>query len=233
MKKIGTVLLAFAIAAVALTVLASAAMAEGQIRDVNAPNATIAKGRVLHLVGWTSFTDEKEAKNGFECHVTSTIETDVEGGTTGTMTAFTPDTAHCFGLGLYKGCKIIKDENTNMPWHVKTTLEDFDITGIDFRTTVTECPLEVPFGRAEEVTGEIGEITARPLKTGTEVNTNTSNTLGATAKAGEPIAGIEFFLSGTGVHVKYTSGFTRGLPTVDGKLELTSPDRCTWKISAT
>jgi hypothetical protein len=240
MRKTGKVLLAFAMAALALTAFASSAMAQGQIRDVEGVHKTIENGRTLHLIGWAEFADEAVPANGYKCDVTAILHTDVEGGTTGTITEFTiPDTTKCEGTGILKGCVLTAHQSTNLPWHVTTTTvpPDFDITegNIVIHNTFKAGTCEPVFllGRATEATLTFTKgITARPVKTGTEVNTGTSNTLGATAALGDPIAGIE--LSGKGIaHIKFEHGEQTPEVNVTGKLELTPPDRCTWTISKT
>lgn len=232
MSKFGRILLAFALAALALTAFASSAMAEGQIRDVTT-NETIPAKRVLHLVGWAQFTSGNE---GVKCDVTATLEPTVVGGTEGTVTAFNiPDTTKCQYIGAkFNTCLLSAHGPGGLPWKVKTTkTPDFDITGnIVFNNTFKagSCPFVFPVGRITRVKLTFAEITARPLKTGNEVNTGTSNTLGATAALNDPIAGVE--ISGKGnAEVEFDSTAVVNQATeASGKLELTSPDRCTWKV---
>jgi hypothetical protein len=228
-------LLPLAVLALAMMGLASSAMAgTGHIRDVKTglpPEA----GRELHFVGWAKF---ETANASLECHVTAVLVATGTEGKTGHIKTFTvPDTKKCKLTKKLEGCEFTKHEATTTgpsgeeTWDVTATKEDFDLSspgGIVIHNNFKGflCPESVTLTFEEA-------ITLRPLKTGTKPVTNTQNTLGETAKPGEPIAGVEFHVPKSvknTADLKIFTNVTKEEVTAVGELELTEPDRCTWEL---
>jgi hypothetical protein len=229
-------LLALAVLALAMMGFASSAMAEGgHIRDVKTglpPEA----GREFHFVGWAKF---ETGAGSLECHVTAVLVATGTEGKTGHVKTFTvPDTTKCKKGGGIANCTFKSHEATTTgpngeeTWDVTATKEDFDLTS-STGVIVIHNKFE-GFGCPSEITLTIEEsITLRPLKTGVKIVTNTQNTLGETAKNGDPIAGIEFHVEKSKkstADVKTIFGTTKEELTVAGELELTEADRCTWEL---
>jgi len=212
-------LIAAAAMALALMGFASSAMAatDGVVRDVT-NNEIIPLNHELHFVGWARFGS---GSGGMKCHVTAIAKATVSNGTTGQVTNFSiPDTTKCTGDGGLAFCTLTGDQVTNLPYHLTATPTDFDVTGniVIHNQFGGFCPLS-------EVTLEFSEITLKPLNTTNKrAVTNTAGNLGNTAAAGEPIAGVELSGSGSSPQV--------GAITAEGELELTAPDRCTWKLAS-
>jgi hypothetical protein len=211
-------LLAMAVTALALMGFASSSMAatDGVIKDTN--GSLIANGATLHAVGFAKFT---ASVGSFQCHVTGTIEATGATGTTGDVKQFNvPNLANCTGTGFLAGCILVHQTTTNLPYHVTVTPTDLDVTGsIVLHNHYSNCII------TEQTLTFSEGITLTPLKTGTDVVTGTSGKLGTTAAVGDEIAGVEISGNGTvnpgGLAV-----------TASGKLELTSPERCTYKLAA-
>ena len=222
-------LLALAVAATAAMAYASPAMAtDGKIRAHHAGTPEIPAGTVLHLVGWTKFTT---AKGSFNCHVTWNIET--TSGSTGKATTFdVPDMSKCTATGSFNGCKVNGFAAKNLPYHVTVTDNGrIDITGnIQIHSTYSNCLLKTTLRTLQEF-----QLT--PLKTGEGVVTGTENRLGVTAALGETIAGFEIdgINPGSEVHMEDIFGgkASEAISSITGELELTSPQRCTYEITAT
>jgi hypothetical protein len=221
-------LLSVAAMAIALTAFASPTMAaeDGVLRDVTTgqPITDPAGGPVeLHFVGWTKF---EVLGTGIECHVTALYTPTGAEGKTGDITDFTLETNTCHGFGsIYNGCKVTTDSILNEPYHVTVTKTDFDVTAtnIVIASTLSSCmDSNVTFLNFFYEEG----ITLKPLKTGTRTVTNTAGNLGTTAAAGEPIAGVDF-----SAPVVIESNFGEFGLEVVGELELTSPERCTYKLA--
>jgi hypothetical protein len=213
-------LLAMAVTALALMGFASSAMGatDGVIRDVD--GGVIQNGVTLHMIGWTKFS---ASVGSYQCHETVTIEMTGTTGTTGDVKSMTiPNLANCTGTGFLAGCKLTSAETKNLPYHVTVTPTDLDVTGTIVKVTkYSSCLI------AEQTT-TFSEITFKPLKTGPNTITGVpagTGHLGTTAANGEPIAGFEYSGSGTvnpgGIAI-----------TVTGELELTSPERCTYKLES-
>jgi hypothetical protein len=191
------------------------------LADVN--GTPISNGTKLHLVGWAKL---ETLGTGIECHVTATYEATGTEGKTGNVTAFSLETATCHGFGsIYNGCKVTSDAVKNLPYAVKTTktLLDITATNIIVESILSGCVnTNVTFTNLYLEEG----VKLEPLKTGTRTVTNTSGHLGTTAATGEAIAGVE--LSGEG-----TAENNLGELAVEasGELELTSPERCTYRLS--
>lgn len=225
-------LLAVAATALALMGLASSAMAapHGVIRDVTPPNGIIPANRVLHAVGWARFTS---AIGSATCHVTSNIQTEGATGSLGNVTNFSiPNVANCSFSGLIAGCSLTSSVTDNLNYPATVTppgvgipAGDIDVTG-NIRITQTFSGFFCPIAGANNITASA--MTLIPLKTGTNGATGTSNHLGGAAALNEPIAGVS--LSGSAT-LDRPNGEQVAL-TISGELELTEPDRCTWKISA-
>jgi hypothetical protein len=223
-------LLAVAATALALMGVVSSASAatDGVIRDTPG-GGIIEDGRELHGVGWASFTGESEP-HGIECHVTSVVKVTGSTGTTGHVSNFSvPNTKNCTGKGVFSGCIFNSVTSKNLPWHFTVTPNDFDVTppaGKEIEVEISVSGLFCP----PVVVLTLPSVTLKPLKTGTDGVTGTAGHLakGKTTAAGEAIAGVE--LEGKGkVHMEPFGTLNM---TVAGELELTAPDRCTWKIAA-
>ena len=224
-------LLALVAAAIATMALASSAMAtDGVLRD-HVGTEPIKENTVLHLVGWTKFTT---ANGSFECHRTWNIKAVGNAGSTGEVTAFTiPDTTKCTNSGAYAGCKVKTHETKNLPYHVTVTDNGrIDITGkIQIYSEYSNCLMKSTLLTFEEI-----QLT--PKKTGTTVPapTGTENKLGATAALNETIAGFEIGgLTAGPIHIVNIFGgeSTENITGLTGEFELTSPQRCTYEITAT
>jgi hypothetical protein len=219
-------LLAVAAMALALMGFASSAMAatDGVLRDV-LTNGIIPENRELHSVGYMKFTS---SIGSTECHVTSIIKTSGTAGTSGNMTNYSiPDLTKCTFTGTLAGCKLTASATDNLPYGVTVTPTDFDVTGSILLTeTWANGSGSCPIAGSNTLTAT--ELTLKPLKTGTRVVTDTSGHLGETAGQNEPIAGVEM----SGSMVLHTAFFGNVALTISGEFELTEPDRCTWKISA-
>ncbi len=230
-------LLALVVLALAMTGLASSAMAatDGVIRDVTT-NEIIPENHELHAIGWAKFSS---SLGSFECHVTSIVKAtkNTEGlqGRTGDVTNFSiPNTANCTGHGGLAECKLKKDTITNLPWHATATppsetnpAGDIDITPGTAGNIVIDNEFEGGFLCPAKVELVFTAITLTPLKTGTTAITggaSPGHLGGGTAALNDPIAGIEISGKGTSPQV--------GEITASGELELTEPDRCTWKIAS-
>jgi hypothetical protein len=212
-------LLTLAVTALALMGFASSAMAatDGVVRDTN--GSIIANGATLHAVGFAKFS---ASVGSYECHVTGTLKATGTTGSTGEVVAGTgftvPDKTKCTGTGFLAGCLLASQVTKNLPYHVTATLTDLDVTGsIVLVNHYASCIIT-------EQTLTFGEITLTPLKTGSETVTGTGGKLGGTA-LGDEIAGVEISGGGT----VQPGGLT---VTASGKLELTSPERCTYKLAA-
>lgn len=223
-------LIALAALALALTAFASSAMAatDGVLRDTPG-GGIIEEGRELHGVGWASFTEEG-GPHGITCHVTSVIKVTGSTGTTGHVSNFSvPNTKNCTGSGEFSGCIFNSVTAKNTPWHVTVTPTDFDVTppaGKEIEIEISVSGFLCP----PVVTLTLPSVTLRSLKTGTDGVTGTAGNLakGKTTAAGEAIAGVE--LEGKGkAHITPTGTVNA---VVAGELELTAPDRCTWKIAS-
>lgn len=208
-------LLPLAVLAFAMMGLASSAMAaeDGSLKDVT----TGANPPLNHETSFSGFAKFETGGTGTECDSTAVLKATVANGTTGTTT-FVPSTGSgCKSFGALAGCTVTSIEVTNTPYHVTVTPTDFDVTGniiLHNHYSGFLCPATV--------TIEFTEITLKPLKTGTDIITNTGNRLGTTAATGEPIAGVE--LSGTG-------SSSLGAVTASGKMEIsTAADRDTYKL---
>jgi hypothetical protein len=225
-------LLALAAAAMATMAFASSAMAtDGVLRDHTGETKPIAENTELHLIGWVKITTNSSS---FECHVTAIVKATGTTGTTGDVNTFTvPDTTKCTGTGGLNGCKL-KAHDPTTPYHLTVT----DNGRVDVTKTGGTIVLHLEYDAClvKKVTLTINEVQLTPKKTGTTPvpPTGTQNTLGATAALGETIAGFEIS-SGTGVeHVENIfGGKSEETATLSGELELKSPTRCTYEITAT
>jgi hypothetical protein len=221
-------LIAVAATALALMGFASSAMAatDGVLRDVTT-GAIIPENHELHGIGWEEFTS---SIGNVGCHMTSVIKATGSTGTTGSVTNFSiPDLTKCTYTNILSGCKLTANTTDNLPYQVTVTPTDFDVTGSILLTqtwAVSSGSGSCPIAGNNTITAT--EMTLKPLKTGTRLVTNTSGHLGETAGQNEPIAGVEM----SGSAVLHTAFFGNVALTVTGELELTEPDRCTWKISA-
>jgi hypothetical protein len=214
-------LLALAMTALALMGFASSAMAATDGKVVDVTNAAFSPvGRVFHYVGWAKFTT---ARGSFECHVTATSVLSTT--TTGTVTGFNvPDTTKCTGTGFIAGCKLkAGHQSTNLPYHLTVTPTDFDVSG----NIVIDSPLEGFL--CPNITLTFTENTLDPLSTvNKKAATGTNGNLGDPAAAGVPISGVKI----TGVGVSAGGPFGNEAATASGELELTTEDRCTWKVES-
>jgi hypothetical protein len=223
-----SLLLSIATAAIAMTALAPSAMGatDGVIRDVTSPNGIIPANTGLHLIGWARF---QTGGSGIMCHVTGQAETTGTTGTTGDATAFVITTSTCEGFGVaYANCTVTADSVNNLPYHVTVTPSDLDVTGnIQITSSLGATPGKTCNFTFTNLSFE--EITLVPLNTtNPRTVTNTGNRLGNVAAAGEAIAGVR--IEGEGEAENNTL-----IPfpvAAEGELELTSPERCTYKISA-
>jgi hypothetical protein len=211
-------LLAMAVTAIALMGFASSAMAatDGVIRDTTNGNI-IPSGTTLHMIGFTKFT---AAPGSYECHKTITIEvTGTEGKTGDVKQMLIPDLTKCVGTGFLAGCKLKSQETKNLPYHVTVTPTDLDVTNNTLLVNkYSSCLIA-------EQTLEFKEVTLKPLKTGTTAATGTNGNLGTTAANGEAIAGFEYSANAT-----VNPGNIAAI--ITGEFELTSPERCTYKLAA-
>jgi hypothetical protein len=223
-------LLALAVAATAAMAFASPAMAtDGVLRDVGGGTAPIAENTVLHLIGWTKFSTPNAS---FECHVTWSIKAVGTSGTTGSVTSYTiPDTTKCTKTGGWNTCAVKSHEAKNLPYHATITDNGrVDITGnIQIHSTYSGCVIKTTLLT-------IQEIQLTPLATGTRAVTGTEGKLGGTAALNEAIAGFEIdgFTGGGEVHMEDIFGgkSTEPFTSLTGEFELTSPERCTYEITA-
>jgi hypothetical protein len=223
-------LLALAVMALTLMGVASSAMGatDGVLRDTPG-GGIIEENRELHAVGWASFIEEG-GPHGITCHVTSVVKVTGSTGTTGHVSNFTvPNTKNCTGTGEFTGCIFNSVTAKTTPWHVTVTPTDFDVTppaGKEIEVEISVSGFLCP----PVVVLTLPSVTLRPLKTGTDGVTGTAGNLGKakTIAAGEAIAGVE--LEGKGKAHITPSGTVNAV--VSGELELTAPDRCTWKIAA-
>jgi hypothetical protein len=221
-------LIAAAAMALALMGFASSALAatDGVVRDVT-DNSIIPENRELHFVGFARF-DVPSVGANYRCHVTSVVKITGATGTTGHVKVFTvPDKTKCTGGGTLANCTLTAFSNNTegaTPWHVTATPTDFDVTGNIVINNTFGGPFCLVSGSSATLT--FSAITLKPLKTGANGATGTANHLGTTAAAGEPIAGAE--IEGTGT----VSGAVSGEAKASGELELTEPDRCTWKLAS-
>jgi hypothetical protein len=218
----------FAAMAIALTAFASSAMAaeDGVLKDVTTGNPITDPAGApveLHFVGWTKF---ETLGTGIECHVTALYTPTGTEGKTGDITGFTPITSSCHGFGsIYNGCKITSDSVLNQPYHVTVTKTDFDVTATNIAITNTFSSCVNSNVTFENLFFEEG-ATLKPLKTGTRTVTDTAGNLGTTAAAGDPIAGVELSAQGVAENNLGEIGIE-----LTGELELTSPERCTYKLA--
>jgi hypothetical protein len=218
-----SLLLSFAVTAIAMSAFASSAMAvDGTIKDTD--GTVIPNGTSISLKGWAKF---ETLGTGIECHVTSTVVSSGS-GTTGSVTAFAPITSTCHGFGsIYNGCKVTSDSVLNLPYSATVTSTDVDVTStnIAINSGLSSCVnTNVTFTNLSFEEG----ITLKPLKTGVRAVTNTENKLGTTttAGAGEPIAGVE--LSGLGFAENNLGEL--GVEAT-GELEIEGGARCTYKLA--
>jgi hypothetical protein len=221
-------MLALAVAAFAAMGLASSATAatDGVVRDVT-NNAIIPNGTVQHAVGWAKYVNEEN--ESVECHATSNLTSTGTEGKTGHTTFEVPDVSKCTTSGSLLGpCTVVSVTPTNGPYHVTVTPTDFDVTG----TIVIHTDFDGPFCLVDETTLTFSAITLTPTKTGNRAVTGTTIKLGATAAAGDPIAGVH--LEGSGeVHIKNVFGGETTEPvTATGELAVTGTNTCTWKLAA-
>lgn len=220
-------LLAVAAAALATMAFAAPAMAS-HLEDVEGgpPEA----GHTTHYRGWTKFTDS--TGSGIICHATSETEATETSGETGKVTAFgaeNPNTEKCetFGELAELGCNVENNgvEATNLPYNLETNGDDLEVSAGANGPIVIHTRLEGFFCPDLKLTVD-SPVTLKPLETGSGV-TNAPN-LGATAGTDTPIAGVE--LEGTGeVHIPLVG--TRSV-TIEGELEATGEDLCTWELVA-
>jgi hypothetical protein len=225
-------LLAIAVTILALMGFASSAAAatDGVVRDVTT-SAIIPENRELHAVGWWGF---QLPSGSFICHFTSNLKATGATGTTLDVTNFSiPDVTKCSVSNGFSECHLSESATDNLPSHATVTppgaeipAGDLDVTGsIGFTWTFSPSSPFCPF---HNTSVSIVTSTMKPLKTGTKVVTGTSNTLGSTASLNDPIAGFEI---SSLVTVSYSDGSFATM-VASGELELTSPDRCTWKITS-
>jgi hypothetical protein len=222
-----SLLLSFAAMAIAMTAFASSALAaeDGVLQDTNGNPITDPVGAPveLHFTGWAKF---ETLGTGIECHVTALYTPTGTEGKTGDITGFTPITSTCHGFGsIYNGCKVTTDTVLNQPYHVTVTKTDFDVTStnIVINSTLSSCVnTNVTFTNLSFEEG----VTLKPLKTGTRAVTDTAGNLGTTAAAGDPIAGVELSAQGFAENNLGELGVE-----ATGELELTSPERCTYKLA--
>jgi len=212
-------LLALVVLALAMTGLASSAMAatDGVLRDVTT-NAIVPNGHETAFKGWAKFSS---SIGGTMCHSRSVAKATNEAGTEGTASFEVPNVANCTNEGGLAGCTLTSVEVKNSPYKLTVTPTDFDVTGnivLHNHYTGFLCP--------SEVTVEFSAVTLKPLGTTSKhAATNTAGNLGTTAAAGEGIAGVE--LEGTGTSPQ------AGNITAAGELEIESAtDRSTWKIAS-
>jgi hypothetical protein len=217
-------LLAVAVLAVSMMGFASVASAaeDGTLVDVTG-NVPIVAGTTWHLTGWTKFAG---GLGSIECHNTMVIKWTSD--TTGEVTNLSvPDVTKCKNAIL--GCTLTNVTTDNLPYHVTVTKTDFDVTaGASGPIRITHT-YEGAFCAIRGVSSwtYANGITLTPLKTGTNVATNTAGHLGGTAAAGEPIAGFE--KSGSGI-IDKPSGAQENI-TTSGEVELSeATKRCTYKI---
>jgi hypothetical protein len=223
-----SLLLSIATVALAMTALAPSAMGatDGVLRDVNSPNGIIPAGTNLHFVGWTRI---QTSGSGMMCHVTAQVEATGSTGTTGDINSFVIATSTCEGFGVaFANCTITADSVNNLPYHVTVTPTDFDVTGnIEITTSIGATPTKTCNFTFTNMFFE--EITLVPLNTTNKRTvTNTSNNLGNVAAAGEAISGVR--IEGEGEAENNTL-----IPfpvALEGELELTTAERCTYKIAA-
>jgi hypothetical protein len=109
--------------------------------------------------GKLSFHAPPPFKGTFGCDVTVTVE--AEGGTTATVTQFTPTTSTCAGTELFAGCKL-KAHESSAPFAVHTTTTDLVITdspgNIVIKNTYEGCSSGLP-GSTLEFTSVTGTQT--------------------------------------------------------------------------
>lgn len=223
-------LLGVAVVAIAMMGFASSALAaeDGTIVDVE-NGKPIAVGTKLHLIGWAKF---QGGLGGIECHVTSEVEATSD--TTGKVINFSvPDVSKCTRNGGLAFCTLNSVTSDNLPWHVTVTKTDFDVTsgsgigGGAIRITNVFSGGFCAISGTSSLTFPEG-VTLTPLKTGSSAVTGTTGHLlaGGTAAAGEPIAGVEIKAKGK---IDKPSGAEEEI-NATGELELTVPERCTYKI---
>jgi hypothetical protein len=217
-----SLLLSIATAAIAITALTPSAMGatDGVIQVVS---PIIPNGTNVHLVGWARF---QTGGSGIICHVTGTYEVTGTEGKTGDVKSFVLTTSTCEGFGVaYANCTVTADSVNGLPYHATATPTDLDVTGnIEITSSLSATPGKTCNFTFTNLFFE--ELTIAPLGTGTKTVTNTSNTLGKVVGANTPIAGVA--IEGEGEAENNTATFPIA---AEGELELTSPERCTYKLS--
>jgi len=219
----------FAAASMALVLMgfASSATAEGVLREV-VNTKPMPKNAELHAVGWTRLAQGALGGTGFECDTTANVKATSEDGKTGQVTALSiPDQTKCKGIGALAGCTLKNHSITNLPYHTDVETTKVGVTG--------QIVIHMEYGGMclfKEHTLIFGALSLFPLKTGNSMITGTSGNLaekstaasGTSTLHGNPIAGWE--IAGEGE-------LSDGTEIVaEGELELTTPSRCTYYLSA-